>query len=93
MIQLLGSMEISVKLPVMVRVYNIGAIFVASNIAPTLCTKHLDIGYRYVNEYVEDGVVLIISATFSPKVCAELHEKHSKKVGEKLEDISRNENI
>ena len=38
-IQLLGSMKIVVKYPVMVRVDNAGAIFMASNITNKCCTK------------------------------------------------------
>ena len=44
----------------MVRVDNVGAIFVASNITTKCCTKHVDVGYKYVNEYVEDGFVKIV---------------------------------
>ena len=58
-VQLLESMQIAVKYPVMVRVDNVGAIFMASNIMTTSCTNHVDIGYKYVNEYV-DGIVKII---------------------------------
>ena len=39
MVQLLGS----VKYPVIVRVDNIGAIFMANNITTTCCTNHVDI--------------------------------------------------
>ena len=53
-------MKIIVKYPVTVRVDNVGAIFMASNITTTCCTKHVDIRYKYVNEYVEDGVVKIV---------------------------------
>ena len=59
-VQLLGSMKIVVKYPVMVRVNNMGAIFMASNITITCHTKHVDIRYKHVNEYVEDGVVKIV---------------------------------
>ena len=52
--QLLESMQIAVKYTVMVRVNNVGAIFMASNITTTSHTKHVDIRYKYVNEYVED---------------------------------------
>ena len=48
-VQLLGSMKIAVKYPVMVRVHNVGAILMASNIKTTCCTKHVDIRYKYVN--------------------------------------------
>ena len=60
MVQLLESMKIAVKYAVMVRLDNVGAIFMASNIIITCCTKHVDISYKYVNKYVEDGVVKII---------------------------------
>ena len=60
MAQLLGSMTIVVKYPVMVRVDNVGAIFMESNITTMCCTKHVDIRYKYVHEYVEDRVVKIV---------------------------------
>ena len=41
----------------MARVDNIGAINMASNITTTSNTKHVNIMYMYVNEYVEDEVV------------------------------------
>ena len=59
-VQLLESMQIVVKYPVTVRVDNVGALFMASNITTTSHTKHVDIWYKYVNEYVEDGIVKII---------------------------------
>ena len=43
----------------MVRVDNVGVIFLASNITSTSHTKHMDIRYKYVNENFEDGVVKI----------------------------------
>ena len=73
--QLLGSMKMSVKLPVMVRVDNVGALFIASNITTTAHVNHFDIRYNYVNESVEDGVVKIIflsllkmTTTFSQRI-------------------------
>ena len=52
----MGSMKISVKLPVIVRVDNVGAMFTASNITIMSYTKCMDIRYKYVIEYVEDRV-------------------------------------
>ena len=54
-VQLLRSMKISVKYPVTVRVD-----FIASNITTMSCTKYVNINFKYVNKYVEDGVVKII---------------------------------
>ena len=60
MVQMLGSMQIVIKYPVMVRVDNIGAILIANNVTTTCHMKHLDIWYKYVNEFVEDEIVKII---------------------------------
>ena len=46
-IQLMASMKISFKLPVTTRDDYVGAIFMASNITNTSCTKHMDIRYKY----------------------------------------------
>ena len=65
----------------------------ASNFTTTSCTKHVDIRYKYVSEYVEDGIVKLVfvkspdndSNFLNKNLSAELHEKHSKKrVGKKL---------
>ena len=48
--QLLLSIGIKVKLPIIVRVDNIGAIFMSENTSTSGQTKHIDIRYRYVNE-------------------------------------------
>ena len=57
--QVLGSINWSVKLPVMVRVKNVGAIFMAHNISSTSHTKQIDIRCKCVNEYVDDGGLTI----------------------------------
>ena len=53
MVKLLESMLIVVKYPVMVRVDNVGAILMASNIMTTSHTKHKDIQFKYVNKYMK----------------------------------------
>ena len=60
MIQLLGGRKISVKHQVMVRVDDLEAILMASNIATMPHTKHIDIRHKYANKYVKDKVVKII---------------------------------
>ena len=79
MVQLLGSMKILVKYPVMVRVNNVSAIFLASNITTICCTKHVDIRYEYANECVEDGVMKIIFVKFADNVSDILTKKISAK--------------
>ena len=91
MIQLLQSMKVLIKLPVMVRVDNIEAIFMASNMTAICSTKHLDIRYKHVDEYVEDSLVFVNFADNDSNILTknsghELHGKHPKKmIGKKLE--------
>ena len=95
-------MKFSVKLPVIIRFDNTEAIFMANHITTTSQTKNIDIRYKYVNEYVEDGVVKIIfvkssesdSIILTKNLNTALHENHSKKmVGEKLGDVSSFKNM
>ena len=87
MVLFLGSMKLSIKYIVMVGVDNVGAIFMASNITTTSCTKHMDIRYKYVKEYVEDGIVKMFfvksadndSYILTENLSRELSDKHSKK--------------
>ena len=59
-VRLLESMEIDVRLPVMVRVDNMGAIFLSENITTSNNTKHVDIRSKFVKEYCENGIVKIL---------------------------------
>ena len=85
-IQLLGDMKILVELPFTVRVNNIGAMFMASNIATTSHTEHIGIRFKYINEYTEDRVVKIIfvkstenyNDILTKNVSVMFHEEHSK---------------
>ena len=87
-IQLLGSMKILVKYPVTIRVDNKGVIFMANNIATIHYTKHMDIRYKYINDYVYDGVLkkfFVKSADndsniLTKNLSLEVHERHSNKI-------------
>ena len=58
-VMVLQSMEIEVTLPIAVYVDSIGATFLGNNHTTSDCTKHMDICYHLVHEYVEDGMVKI----------------------------------
>lgn len=87
-LQLIKSMGIKVKLPIIVRVDNVGAIFMSKNITTSNRTKHVDIRTKYVNEYVEDGILKIIfvksedndSDIMTKNLGGDLYSKHSKKL-------------
>ena len=86
--QLIKGVGIKVSLPIVVRVDNVGAIFMSKNITTTGRTKHVDVRFKYVNEYVEEGIVKIVfvrsnendSDIFTKKLGTDLHGKHSRKM-------------
>ena len=57
--QLLESMGIKLKYPIIVLVDNTSAVFMSNNVTTTSHNKKVDTCYRYVNEYVEDGIKMI----------------------------------
>ena len=57
---ILCSMGIKVQLPIIVRVDNVGAIFMSENTTTSNRTKHIDIRYHFVKEFVEDGFIKIL---------------------------------
>ncbi|EJK77615.1 hypothetical protein THAOC_00541 [Thalassiosira oceanica] len=87
-LQLLESMNIKVKLPITVRVDNIGAIFMAGNVTTRGRTKHVDTRTKFVREYVEDGIIKIIfvrsnnndSDIMTKNLNGDLHSKHANKL-------------
>ena len=90
-LQLLKAMKINVTLPIVVNVDNMGTVFMSRNISTTGRSKHIDVRTKYVNEYVEDGVLKIVyvkseendADIFTKNLGGELHGKHAVKfVGE-----------
>ena len=57
---ILWFLGIKIELPIMVHCDNVGAIFLSYNAKISQRTKHIDIKYRYVKEWVEDGIVKIV---------------------------------
>jgi hypothetical protein len=60
LVQVMMSMGIKVELPIVVRVDNVGAIFMAENASATSRTRHVDARYHYVREFIEEGFIKII---------------------------------
>ena len=81
------SMGLKVQLPIVVRVDNIGAIFMAENITATSRTRHVDLRYRFVKQFQDEGFLKIVFArteenysdAMTKNVKGELNEKHSEK--------------
>ena len=85
-VQVLLSIDIKVKLPVIVHVDNIGAIFMSENNTATSRTKHIDARYHFVREFIEDGFIKIIfvksednqADIFTKNVNGDIYDKHLK---------------
>ena len=56
------------KLPIVVRVDNVGAIFMSKNTSTSGQTKHIDIHYQYVNEMILDGFLKVLFVKMSENV-------------------------
>ena len=86
--QLLVSMGMKVKLPIIVHVDNLGAVFMSENVSVSQRTKHVDIRYRFVQEFVLDRFIKVIfvktenndSDIFTKNLGGDLYERHSKKM-------------
>ncbi len=57
--QVLWSMGLKVEIPIIVGVDNVGAIFIAENVAVSQQTKHVDVRYRFVQDFVLDGFLKV----------------------------------
>jgi hypothetical protein len=85
-VQILQSLSIPVKIPVIVRVDNVGAIFLAENVTTSQRTRHIDVRYHFVREFVMDGFIKIVfvrtaenkSDMFTKNVNGDTYDAHSK---------------
>jgi len=90
--QILEFLEMKMELPIKVHVDNVGAIYLANNSTIGQRTKHIDVRYHYVREYIEDGIVTIIfvksgdndADIFTKNTPGELHNKHIEKFSESI---------
>ena len=58
--KILEDLGIKVSRPVTVRVDNVGAIFLAENATTSQRTRHIDIRYKWVSEFIENGEIEVI---------------------------------
>jgi hypothetical protein len=80
-------MGVDVKLPIVVRCDNFGAIFMAENSSSGIRTQHVDTRYHFVREHVEDGLIKIVfvkpsindADMFTKNVGKEAYERHVNK--------------
>ena len=56
---LLEFLAIPLKLPIIVYVDNLGAIYLSQSASTSNRTKHIDTHYHFIREYIKDGILQI----------------------------------
>ena len=87
-LNIMESMHIDVELPVIVRVDNTRAIFIAENVTTTSRANRINTRSKFVREFVQDGVLKIVfvlseendSDIMTKNVSAVLYDCHSKRL-------------
>ena len=57
--QIIKFLDIEIKLPIEIKVDNVGAIYLANNQMMGQRTRHVNIRFHYVRQYIEDGIIII----------------------------------
>ncbi|CAJ1959428.1 unnamed protein product [Cylindrotheca closterium] len=87
--QILETMGVKVEYPIVIRVDNTAAIFMATNVTTNQRTRHVDICTKFVTQYTgPDGILKILfvkgtdneSDIMTKNVTGNLHEKHIPKM-------------
>ena len=72
------------QLPIIVIVYNMGAMFISENVSTGSRTRHIDIRHHFFRQFVEEGFIKIIFVRseenladgFMKNICAEIYKRH-----------------
>ena len=86
-LQVMEFLGIKVKYPITIYVDNTGAIYLANNSTVGGRTRHVNIRYHYVRQYIEDGIIKIefvksqdnIADAWTKNLSQELFHKHTSK--------------
>ena len=92
--ELLNSMDVKVKLPIVCHVDNVGAIFMAENAAATPKSKHMNIKTKFVTQFIADKLIKVIfvksednpADIFTKNVQLEVLQKHDSEFLWKIEN-------
>ena len=84
-LQVLNSVGVKVQTPVIVRVDNMGAIFMTDNATSSTRTRHIDIRWHFTRNLVKDQVIEIIFCKsaenkadgYTKNVSSDIYEAHS----------------
>ena len=58
--QVIEFLNIKLELPIKILMDNVGAMFLTENQSMSQRTRHIDVCYHFIRDYIEDGVVQVI---------------------------------
>jgi len=90
--QVIESMGLELEYPMIVKVDNVGAIYLANNHSTSQRTKHIDIRTHFVREFIEEGILKIVfvksanndADILTKNTTEEIFLKHQEKVVENV---------
>ena len=85
---ILESIGLKIAYPMIVEVDNTGAIYLGLNRATGQRTKHIDIRYHFVREFIDEGIVKIVFVStknndadvFTKNVTSEIYDRMKDKL-------------
>jgi len=75
-VQVLESIVVKANFLIIMQVDNVGAIFMVENVTNNQWTKHMDIWYHFVQEFVKDRYIKIIFVKTAEN-CVDMFTKNS----------------
>jgi hypothetical protein len=84
----LETMGITVEYPMIIHTDNVGAIYLSNNHTTSQRTRHIDTGYHFVREFIEDNIIKIVfvrseeneADIFTKNMATNLFLKHKEKL-------------
>ena len=84
----LEFLQVEIEFPIIVRVDNVGAMFLGNNPSLSQRTKHISIRQHFIRQYVEDGIIKIVfvksklndADIFTKNLSKELFQRHYNKI-------------
>ena len=75
---LCGDMGINLELPMVIKIDNVGAMFMAETASASNCTRHIDVKYHHVRETIAEGLIKLVFVE-SEKNLADIFTKNVNK--------------
>jgi len=100
-VQMLEFMKVPVEMPVTVHVDNMGAIFMLENKSSNKRTRHVDVRYRFVTDWIEKKLIEVIfvrtkeniSDGFTKNVNRETYQNHTPHYVQEKDYLKNDNNI